>query len=153
MKKTLLFVLLMLFCTPAYADSGFDNFPQAFKDPVKSTEKAPKTKGRTEKGHTESHGSHCMPAEIRVVLDKVRSLFGAVGIISAHRPGAKIGGTGKSSYHASCRAVDFVPPKNRYNEVAAYLKTNWNGGVGTYSCGMRHIHIDTGPKVIFHKCR
>lgn len=155
MKKSLLLAALMLFgtalATPAFADSWSDNFPHAFKEQTGSapTKQTTKGKGRTA---SQGHGSHCMPAEIRAVLDTVKSLFGVINIISAHRPGAKIKGTGKSSYHSSCRAVDFVPPKNKYNEVAAFLRANWKGGVGTYSCGHRHIHIDTGPTVRFHKC-
>jgi uncharacterized protein YcbK (DUF882 family) len=151
MKKSLLLVALILFSTPAFADSGFDNFSQAFKEQTESapTRETTKSKGRTA---SQGHGSHCMPAEIRAVLDTVKSMFGTINVISAHRPGARIGNTGKPSYHSSCRAVDFVPPQNRYKEVAAYLKANWNGGVGTYSCGHRHIHIDTGPYVRYHKC-
>jgi hypothetical protein len=56
------------------------------------------------------------------------------------------------SYHASCRAVDFNPPRGKYQQVASWLKANHRGGVGTYSCGHHHIHIDTGPAVRFHKC-
>ena len=32
------------------------------------------------------------------------------------------------------------------------MKRNHSGGVGTYSCGMHHIHIDNGPHVRFHHC-
>jgi hypothetical protein len=56
------------------------------------------------------------------------------------------------SYHASCRAVDFNPPRGKYQQVASWLKANHRGGVGTYSCGMHHIHVDNGPAVRFHKC-
>ena len=73
-------------------------------------------------------------------------------MISAHRPGARIAGSGRMSYHASCRAVDFNPPRGKYQQVASWLKANHRGGVGTYSCGMHHIHIDSGPAVRFHKC-
>lgn len=155
MKKSLLLVALMLFgtalATPAFADSGFDNFSPTFKNQIESAPTKQTTKGKRRTA-SQGHGSHCIPAEIRVVLDTIKTLFGAVNIISAHRPGAKIAGTNKTSYHSSCRAVDFVPPKNKYNEVAAFLRENWKGGVGTYSCGHRHIHIDTGPTVHFHKC-
>lgn len=152
MKKSLLLVALMLFtATPAFADSGFDNFPQAFKEHQEVTHSHGR-QGRHTHAARSQHGSHCMPAEIRAVLDTIKTLFGAINIISAHRPGATVKGSGKASYHASCRAVDIVPPKNKYNEVAAFLRANWKGGVGTYSCGHRHIHIDTGPHVRFHKC-
>ena len=60
---------------------------------------------------------------------------------------------GRASFHASCRAVDFKPPRGKYTQVASWLKSNHGGGVGTYSCGMHHIHIDTGPRVRFHRCQ
>ncbi|MGD9829712.1 MAG: YcbK family protein [Hyphomicrobiaceae bacterium] len=94
----------------------------------------------------------CMPGALRERLAQIRAKFGPVKVISTHRPGARIAGTGKRSYHASCRAVDFVPARGTYGRVAAWLKSHHNGGVGTYSCGMHHIHIDTGPRYRFHKC-
>jgi hypothetical protein len=94
----------------------------------------------------------CMPAELRQKLAQVERVFGKVQVISAHRPGARIAGSGRMSYHASCRAVDFNPPRGKYQQVASWLKANHRGGVGTYSCGMHHIHIDSGPAVRFHKC-
>ena len=94
----------------------------------------------------------CLPASLKAKLSQIRSKFGPIRIASAHRPGARIAGTGKRSYHASCRAVDFYPPKGKYRQVVAWLKSNHSGGVGTYSCGMHHIHIDNGPRVRFHKC-
>ena len=95
----------------------------------------------------------CMPSALAATLNVIRSKFGPVQVISAHRPGARIAGSGKASYHASCRAVDFNPPAGRYSEVVSWLKANHNGGVGTYSCGMHHIHIDNGPRVRFHHCQ
>ncbi len=94
----------------------------------------------------------CLPASLKSKLSQIRSKFGPIRIASAHRPGARISGTGKRSYHASCRAVDFYPPRGKYKQVVAWLKANHSGGVGTYSCGMHHIHIDNGPRVRFHKC-
>jgi hypothetical protein len=94
----------------------------------------------------------CMPADLRQKLAHVERIFGKVQVISAHRPGARIAGSGRMSYHASCRAVDFNPPRGKYQQVASWLKANHRGGVGTYSCGMHHIHIDSGPAVRFHKC-
>ena len=95
----------------------------------------------------------CMPNALAATLSAVRSKFGPVQVISAHRPGARIAGSGKASYHASCRAVDFNPPPGSYSQVVSWLKANHHGGVGTYSCGMHHIHIDTGPRTHFHKCQ
>jgi uncharacterized protein YcbK (DUF882 family) len=85
-------------------------------------------------------------------LSEIRQKFGPIKVISTHRPGARIAGSGNRSYHASCRAVDFVPPSGKYRQVAAWLKSNHGGGVGTYSCGLNHIHIDNGPHVRFHHC-
>jgi len=112
---------------------------------------------------TESHGlgrsvargvgriNMCMPASTRSMLDKVSSMYGAVTVISAHRPGAVIAGTRRPSYHASCRAVDFNPARGTYGAVMQYLRNNWVGGLGSYSGHFHHIHIDTGPNVRFHK--
>ncbi len=97
-------------------------------------------------------GAGCIPAALRRTLNEVSRRFGHVEIISDHRPGATISGSGRPSYHASCRAVDFNPPSGKYEQVANWLKANHSGGVGTYSCGMHHIHIDNGPQVRFHKC-
>lgn len=95
----------------------------------------------------------CMPGELRSVISRISAKFGPVQVISTHRPGARIRGSGKSSYHASCRAVDFHPPRGKYGAVLAWLKANHNGGLGTYSCNLHHIHIDTGPRVRWHKCQ
>lgn len=100
----------------------------------------------------EGGGANCIPAELRRTLNEVSRRFGHVEVISDHRPGATISGSGRPSYHASCRAVDFNPPAGKYQQVANWLKANHSGGVGTYSCGMHHIHIDNGPNVRFHKC-
>ena len=96
--------------------------------------------------------SGCLPASLKSKLAEIRQKFGPVSIVSTHRPGARIAGSGKSSYHASCRAVDFHPPKGKYSAVVAWLKANHAGGVGTYSCGMHHVHIDNGPRIRFHHC-
>lgn len=95
----------------------------------------------------------CLPASVKSTLAEIRAKFGPIEIASTHRPGARIAGTGRRSYHASCRAVDFNPPRGKYQEVANWLKANHKGGVGTYGCGMHHIHIDNGPRVRFHKCQ
>lgn len=95
----------------------------------------------------------CMPSQLRSLLNQIRSKFGPVQVISTHRPGARIAGSGRRSYHASCRAVDFHPPRGKYRQVVAWLKRNHRGGVGTYSCTLHHIHIDTGPRVRWHKCQ
>jgi uncharacterized protein YcbK (DUF882 family) len=94
------------------------------------------------KGATTSES--CLPSSLKSKLAQVRSKFGKISVVSTHRPGAKIRGSGNTSYHSSCRAVDFVPPSGSY--------ANHEGGVGTYTC-MNHIHIDNGPSVRWSKCR
>lgn len=102
---------------------------------------------------TASAKAGCMPGSLAAKLNQIRAKFGPVQVVSTHRPGARIAGSGRPSYHASCRAVDFNPPRGKYKQVLAWLKANHSGGVGSYSCGMHHIHIDTGPRVRFHKCQ
>lgn len=97
-------------------------------------------------------GTDCLPSVIKTRLEQVRKRFGPVQIVSAYRPGATIRGSGNPSHHASCRAVDFIPPKGKYDEVADWLESNHNGGVGTYTC-MKHIHIDNGSQMRWEKCR
>lgn len=101
---------------------------------------------------TSTAQASCLPSSLKAKLNEIRAKFGPVRIVSTHRPGARIAGSGKRSYHASCRAVDFHPPKGKYSQVVAWLKANHSGGVGTYSCGMHHIHMDNGPRVRFHHC-
>lgn len=94
----------------------------------------------------------CLPGVLKTRLSQIRSRFGSIRVVSTHRPGARINGSGKPSYHGSCRAVDFVPPSGKYKAVTLWLYANHEGGVGTYSC-MNHIHIDNGPNYRFSKCR
>lgn len=94
----------------------------------------------------------CLPGVLKHKLAQVRKLFGPVTVVSTFRRGATIRGSGKTSYHAWCRAVDFIPPKGKYSQVVRWLKANHDGGVGTYTC-MNHIHVDNGPYVRFSKCR
>ena len=94
----------------------------------------------------------CLPSVLKTRLAQIRKTFGKINVVSTHRPGARIRGSGKPSYHGSCRAVDFVPPSGKYNKVVRWLYANHEGGVGTYTC-MSHIHIDNGPYVRWSKCR
>ena len=94
----------------------------------------------------------CLPSSVKSTLAGIRQQFGSVRVISTFRPGARIAGSGRPSYHASCQAVDFYPPRGQYRAVVAWVRRNHSGGVGTYSCGMNHIHIDSGPHVRWHKC-
>lgn len=97
-------------------------------------------------------GESCLPGVLKTRLAQLRKRYGSIKVISTFRKGARIRGNGKPSYHASCRAVDFIPPKKRYRDVVYWLYANHEGGVGTYTC-MSHIHIDNGPNVRWSKCR
>jgi uncharacterized protein YcbK (DUF882 family) len=93
------------------------------------------------------HRSALPPAVFRDLkqrLADVQRRFGPVRIISTHRPGAVIAESGRRSKHADCRAVDFAAPAGKHAQITNWLKANHNGGVGTYSCAMNHIHIDNG---------
>ena len=92
----------------------------------------------------------CLPFELKNLLTTIESQYGPVQVISTHRPGARIAGTHHASLHANCRAVDFHPAPGRYREVLAYLRNHWNGGIGTYSGQMHHLHVDAGSKKIWH---
>ena len=83
-----------------------------------------------------------MPVSVANKLRVVESKFGKIRITSSCRPGATVRKTGRPSMHRYCRAVDFNPPRGKYRQVARYLKTTWDGGVGTYSGRFNHIHID-----------
>jgi uncharacterized protein YcbK (DUF882 family) len=100
----------------------------------------------------EAASESCLPGVLKSRLSQIRSKFGPIKVVSAHRPGAKIRGSGKASYHGSCRAVDFVPPSGKYSTVLRWLYGNHEGGIGSYTC-MNHIHIDNGPNIRFQKCR
>ena len=100
--------------------------------------------------HSSSTG--CLPASVRGTLAQIQKKFGPIQVVSTHREGARIAGSGRTSYHASCRAADFDAPRGKHSAVVAWLKSNFSGGVGTYACGMHHIHIDNGPQVRWHKC-
>lgn len=94
----------------------------------------------------------CLPGSLKTTLSQIESRFGPVQVISTHRPGAIVAGSGRPSRHANCQAVDFRPPQGQFQAVAAWLKRNHNGGLGTYSCGMNHIHIDNGPNYRWNHC-
>ena len=93
----------------------------------------------------------CLPNSVKAKLADVERKFGKITVISAHRSGATIAVSGSPSLHASCRAVDFKVSGNQ-PAAARWLNANHSGGVGTYSGGFRHIHIDNGPRVRFHHC-
>ena len=94
----------------------------------------------------------CLPGSVKSTLNKIRAKFGPVRVISTFRRGAVIAGTGRRSLHASCRAVDFHAPAGKRAAVIAWLRSNHKGGLGIYSCGMSHLHIDNGGNYTWNKC-
>ena len=94
----------------------------------------------------------CLPSSVKATLNQIRAKFGPVRIVSTYRRGAIIAGTGRRSLHASCRAVDFHAPAGKRSAVIAWLRTNHKGGLGIYSCGMSHLHIDNGGRYTWNKC-
>jgi Peptidase M15 len=103
-------------------------------------------------GEAHAQATGCLPSSVKSALSSLRSQFGSISVVSTHRSGARIAGTGQRSLHADCRAADFAVNSGNYSRVVAWLERNHSGGVGTYSCGMHHIHIDNGPKMRWHKC-
>jgi uncharacterized protein YcbK (DUF882 family) len=94
----------------------------------------------------------CLPSSVKATLNQIRAKFGPVRIVSTFRRGAIIAGTSKRSLHASCRAVDFHAPAGKRAAVIAWLRKNHKGGLGIYSCGMHHLHIDNGGHYTWNKC-
>ena len=107
----------------------------------------------TRRAHARSHGhSHgsagasasrgCLSGETRALLSRFEARFGSVKVISTCRPGAVIAGSGRPSQHRYGKAVDFMPTPGQRGAMLAWLRSNANGAVITYSTG--HIHFDTG---------
>lgn len=74
---------------------------------------------------------------------KAQEIVSACGstIISACRPGARVRGSGHSSLHASCRAVDIKGnPSCIYSHLAS-----WPGGVSTDYSAVGHVHFSYAP--------
>jgi len=92
----------------------------------------------------------CLPVELKNTLKAIENRFGKVTVISTYRRNARIAGTRHASYHASCKAIDFHPARGSYGQVLAWLRLNHQGGLGTYSGRMQHLHIDNGPYIRFH---
>jgi hypothetical protein len=90
-----------------------------------------------------AHSSSCTPSHLTSALKQVEAECGSAKIISAHRPGARIRGTGHVSQHASCDgthgAIDVVF-SNRACALSALRKTNYT--ILTYGSSS-HIHVGT----------
>jgi hypothetical protein len=114
----------------------------------KSVDKSP------EKNLFKNYASHlratvntgCLPGSIKAALAKVQAQCGGVTIISAHRSGARIAGSGKPSYHASCQAADFTMSNYACGMRAL---SGWGGGLSNDPHRVQHLHMDTGPRIRF----
>ena len=91
----------------------------------------------------QAHSTSCTPAHLVSALKQVEAECGAAKIVSAHRPGARIAGTGHVSQHSFCNgtngAIDAVF-SNRACALSALRKTNYT--ILTYGKSA-HIHIGT----------
>ncbi|MEP9350954.1 D-Ala-D-Ala carboxypeptidase family metallohydrolase [Xanthobacter sp. KR7-225] len=103
--------------------------------------KAPRQKAASQEAASTSLA--CLPGELRSALADVERKFGPVTVLSTHRPGAVVAGTGRPSQHRDCRAVDFRPSRNRGAIIAFLRKDPRVQGLGIYRSG--HIHMDAGP--------
>ena len=91
----------------------------------------------------QAHSSNCTPAHLMSAFKQVEAECGSAKIISAHRPGARIRGTGHASQHSFCNgtngAIDVVF-SNRACSLSALRNTSYT--IITYGRSS-HIHIGT----------
>ena len=91
----------------------------------------------------QAHSSSCTPPHLVSVLKQVEAQCGAAKVVSGHRPGARIRGTGRVSQHSFCDgqrgAIDAVFT-NRACALSALRKTNYT--ILTYGWSS-HIHVGT----------
>jgi hypothetical protein len=91
----------------------------------------------------QAHSSNCTPQHLTSALQQVEAQCGSAKIVSGHRPGARIRGTGRVSQHSFCNgtngAIDAVF-SNRACALSALRKTNYT--ILTYGKSA-HIHIGT----------
>jgi hypothetical protein len=91
----------------------------------------------------QAHSSNCTPQHLTSALQQVEAQCGSAKIVSGHRPGARIRGTGQVSQHSFCNgtngAIDAVF-SNRACALSALRKTNYT--ILTYGSSP-HIHIGT----------
>ena len=91
----------------------------------------------------QAHSSNCTPQHLLSALREVEAQCGSAKVVSGHRPGARIRGTGRVSQHSFCNgrngAIDAVF-SNRACALSALRKTNYT----ILTCGSSsHIHIGT----------
>ncbi|MBA2125647.1 peptidase M15 [Hyphomicrobium methylovorum] len=89
----------------------------------------------------------CLSWDARALLNRIRSKFGNVQIVSTCRPGARIAGTRNVSRHSYGKAIDFRVPGRKAEVVRWLIANHRTGGVMTYR-DMDHIHVDIGPHFV-----
>lgn len=82
----------------------------------------------------------CLPASIKRALQTVQAACGPVTVTSAHRPGARVAGSGRVSMHDSCRAADFQI-KNWRCVLTTLTRKVWPYGLSTDYVAVNHYHI------------
>lgn len=100
---------------------------------------------QAKKSVARSVGTACLPYPIKAALEKANQACG-ITVISAHRPGARIAGTGHVSKHASCHAADFTTPNP---PCVLQALADWRGKLSTDYSRVRHFHIDDGSYARF----
>jgi hypothetical protein len=83
----------------------------------------------------------CLPAQLRLVLDRLVKRYGSVRVTSTYRPAWR---ARRNSFHRRCQAIDFRIPGQAPRTVLDFVKTlDETGGHKVYWNGL--VHVDTGP--------
>ncbi len=155
MRAILATALLCLFSFPA---SAFDrthptnpwaaemSAPSLYQKREKSARKARHVRHVKVRAKVRSSANTaCLPYQIKAALEKANQACG-ITVISTHRPGARIAGTGHQSMHATCRAADFT---TRNPPCVIQALADWRGKLSTDYHRVRHFHIDDGSYARF----
>lgn len=97
----------------------------------------------------------CIPQELLVFIDELRTRFGEIEVISSFRTikhNREVGGA-KKSQHLTCDAIDFRIPNVPRKEVKLFLTANFKerAGIGYY-CGGSY-HLDIGKPRQWGRCQ
>lgn len=84
----------------------------------------------------------CLTQKTKSIVEQLKERFGSIVIVSTCRPGAKIAGTGRPSYHRWGMAVDFTPLEAKKKAVVNWLYDQ-KVLVMTYF-NQPHIHFNIG---------
>lgn len=144
-----LFLCLFAFPAAAFERHDIENpWRQEWSAPSPYQKRAKREKVRHVARHVKARSTFntsCLPYQIKAALEKANQACG-ITVISAHRPGARIAGTGHVSKHATCHAADFTT-KNPPCVLLAL--SDWRGKLSTDYSRVRHFHIDDGSYARF----